>query len=145
MRENFDKAFDLTVMRFEGGARYTNDPDDPGGETKYGISKRANPDVDIANLTKDQAKEIYRKRYWTFCDCDSLPYPWDVIAFDAAVNLGPKRELSLRDGTGTPEEFHMRRIEYYTNLATQKPNMQKFLRGWVNRVVQLWKETNKED
>jgi hypothetical protein len=39
----------------------------------------------------------------------------------------------------------MRRIEYYTNLATQKPNMQKFLRGWVNRVVQLWKETNKED
>lgn len=39
MRENFDKAFNLTVMQFEGGSAQTDDKDDPGGLTKYGISK----------------------------------------------------------------------------------------------------------
>jgi len=41
------------VLRREGGAKLTKDPDDPGGVTKYGISKRSNPDVDVENLTED--------------------------------------------------------------------------------------------
>ena len=45
------------VLHHEGG--YVNDPDDPGGETNFGIAKRSHPDVDIKNLTKDGAKEIY--------------------------------------------------------------------------------------
>ena len=50
------------VLKREGG--YVNDPDDPGGETKYGISKRAHPDVDIASLTPESAAEIYKDYYW---------------------------------------------------------------------------------
>ena len=51
----FDEAFD-TLIGHEGG--YSNDPRDPGGETRYGISKRAYPDVNIATLTLEQAKFI---------------------------------------------------------------------------------------
>src|SRR5215475_4829486 len=46
------------------GSEYTNDPLDPGGETKYGISKRAYPGVDIYNLTEAGALEIYERDYW---------------------------------------------------------------------------------
>ena len=57
----FNKAFDH-IMEWEGG--YVNDKDDRGGETKYGISQKAHPDVDIKNLTKEEAKKIYKHKYW---------------------------------------------------------------------------------
>lgn len=50
------------VLKQEGG--YVNDPNDPGGETKFGICKRNHPNVDIANLTEEQAIEIYQQEYW---------------------------------------------------------------------------------
>lgn len=60
----------ITAIRFvlshEGG--YVNDPDDPGGETKYGISKRSFPDVDIKSLTIDDAVSLYYKNYYTPID-----------------------------------------------------------------------------
>ena len=58
----FDRFSAILVDRLEGG--YVNDPDDPGGETKYGISKRSYPDLDIPNLSRDQAIEIYRRDFW---------------------------------------------------------------------------------
>ena len=57
----FLKAFEK-VLRHEGG--YVNDPLDLGGETKYGISKRSYPHLDIKNLTLDQAKQIYFRDFW---------------------------------------------------------------------------------
>ena len=57
----FERAIDKTLA-WEGG--YVNDPKDPGGETKYGISKRAHPDVDIKNLSREKACAIYKKHYW---------------------------------------------------------------------------------
>jgi lysozyme family protein len=50
------------ILAVEGG--YVNNPADPGGETKYGISKRAYPNIDIAKLTLDQALNIYYNAYW---------------------------------------------------------------------------------
>jgi hypothetical protein len=61
MSEHFERAVAF-VLRHEGG--YVNDPRDPGGETKYGISKRAYPRLDIKGLTEADAKEIYRRDYW---------------------------------------------------------------------------------
>jgi lysozyme family protein len=81
----FDRAIAF-VLSFEGG--YSNDPKDPGGETRHGISKRAYPHLDIANLTKDDAIEIYRKDYWLTCHCDKLPSPIAVMVMDIAVNQG---------------------------------------------------------
>lgn len=60
---NFDTAFDLLLTpTYEGG--YSNDLRDPGGETKYGISKRSYPHLDIKTLTRAQVKPIYRADFW---------------------------------------------------------------------------------
>lgn len=58
---DFEIAF-KELMRHEGD--YSNDVDDNGGETRFGISKRSYPNVDIRNLTLEKAKEIYRQAYW---------------------------------------------------------------------------------
>lgn len=57
-------------LEHEGG--YVNDPRDPGGETKYGISKRAYPHEDIANLTIERATSLYRRDYWFPLRLDSI-------------------------------------------------------------------------
>lgn len=81
----FEDAVAL-VLRHEGG--YANDPSDPGGETNFGISKRAYPNLDIRTLTVADATAIYRRDYWDAIQGDSLPYPLAVVTFDAAVNSG---------------------------------------------------------
>lgn len=73
----------------EGG--YVNDPVDPGGETKYGISKRSYPKVDIKNLTWAEAAAIYKRDYWDAVRGDDLPAGLDLVAFDGAVNSGVSR------------------------------------------------------
>jgi len=85
---NFDNAVEL-ILKHEGG--YVDHPDDPGGETNYGISKRAYPDLDIANLSKHDASLIYKEDYWDRIRGDDLPYPLAILTFDAAVNSGVRR------------------------------------------------------
>jgi lysozyme family protein len=84
---SFDQAFALTVSpAVEGG--YVDNPDDTGGETRFGISKASYPSVDIANLTLAGAEVIYQRDYWLACHCDALPPPVAGLVFDAAVNQG---------------------------------------------------------
>lgn len=87
---NFEVAFKATIGH-EGG--YVNDPVDKGGETNFGISKRAYPDEDIKNLTLDRAKELYYKDYWVKQSCHLLEgYPDIAIEiFDTSVNMGVGR------------------------------------------------------
>ena len=85
MLTTFDEIIEV-VLEHEGG--YVNDPDDAGGETKYGIAKRWYPDVDIKNLTKEQAKKIYHTDYWRRGKCDELPPQLRHIYFDMCVNFG---------------------------------------------------------
>lgn len=92
---NFDRAFEH-VVGVEGG--YVNDPRDPGGETRYGISKRAYPNEDIRNLTLDRAKQIYWRDYWDACKCDSIPSPLNLYVFDAAVNQGISVAIRVLQG-----------------------------------------------
>jgi lysozyme family protein len=93
------------IFKREGG--YVNDPDDAGGETKYGISKRSYPDVDIAGLTKDGAGQIYRRDFWERAYCGLMPAPLALLVLDAAVMSGPERavkwlqvELGVKPATG---------------------------------------------
>lgn len=85
MASNFETVFALLIGH-EGG--YVNNPRDPGGETKYGISKRSYPHLDIKNLTLDDAKAIYRRDFWDRIRGDELPYSIALVTFDAAVNCG---------------------------------------------------------
>jgi lysozyme family protein len=81
------------ILKWEAG--YVNDPADPGGETKYGISKRAYPALNIREITQDAAEKIYESDYWLKCKCDKMPYPVALLVFDTAVNMGTCAAVKL--------------------------------------------------
>jgi lysozyme family protein len=86
---SFDYSFER-LMILEGH-KFTNDPDDKGGPTKFGISSLAYPDENIAELTLGRAKELYRRDYWKPLRCDEIPD--DRICFqlfESAVHLDPR-------------------------------------------------------
>lgn len=81
----FDTCFDRLISH-EGG--YVFDPADPGGETKFGISKRSYPHLNIKELTREQAKEIYLVDFWLKIRADKLTIALSFQVFDFAVNSG---------------------------------------------------------
>ncbi len=85
-RELFDQAIEV-VLEHEGDT-YTDNPLDRGGPTKFGISQRWNPDLDVKSLTRTQAIEVYWGRYWRGRRYDCLPKSIAIKTFDLAVNLG---------------------------------------------------------
>lgn len=140
------------ILKFEGG--YVDNPFDPGGETKYGISKRAHPNVDIKQLTKQDAKEIYRIHYWERVQCDEMPERFRLIYFDAAVNHGviyaTKTLQSILGVTidgivgpqtiGTAKGYNvdkliMRFAEARKNSYFDNRNFWKFGSGWITRLL----------
>lgn len=141
------------ILRHEGG--YVNHPNDPGGETKYGISKRAFPNEDIKNLTIERAKEIYKKYYWDRMGVEGIEdIQLCLHVFDHGVNAGARTSIRMlqrlagvkADGVIGPitlgavnsqnltEKFKQERINYYTRLAERRPKLKVFLKGWINRV-----------
>lgn len=142
----------IRILGHEGG--YSDDPDDPGGETKWGISKRSYPHLDIKNLTVEDAAEIYKRDFLA-------PLKWeryaDGVAYqilDFGVNSGPRtaikrlqRELGVKDdgvvGPITIARINAlsesdlimiliaARIEYMTDLR----NWPEHGRGWMRRMA----------
>ena len=139
----FEQAVELVLIH-EG--KYSNDPKDAGGETHWGISKRAYPALDIKSLTREEAIEIYLVDYWHRVGCDNLPPHLRYIAFDTAVNQGVaycKRELeailqlSPLSDAGQVEEFKRRRkLRYEQNKA-----FDRFGKGWLSRLDDVAKKT----
>ncbi|QEL19348.1 glycoside hydrolase family 108 protein [Limnoglobus roseus] len=152
MSEDFDKAF-ATLMKLEGG--YVNDAADDGGETNFGISKAQYPNVDVAHLTQDQAKAIYRKDFWDKFRCGDMPFPIGGLLFDCVVNhnptnpvkwmqsnigvladgiIGPRTVAAAqasRDPVGVATEMTVKRVEYVKTL----PDYPRFGKGWHARHV----------
>ena len=137
------------VFGFEGG--YSNDPKDPGGETKYGISKRAYPKVDIAALTRERAAEIYAKDYAKpFLRLHpALGYQMFDFSINVGVNkatkilqlildvtvdgkLGPKTLAAIVDARLVAERLLAERLEYYTGLR----GWERYGKGWARRVAE---------
>ena len=139
---------------------YVDDPLDRGGETKFGIAKNANPDVDIYHLTWDDAKEIYFNRYWLAGRCDEMPGRVAVLHFDGCVNHGiPRagkfiqRALGISAdgiiGPATLDAIHnsdpielclnvcSQREQFYRDIVSRNPNQSRFLRGWLRRVNEM--------
>jgi len=88
-RKVFEKAVEI-ILEYEGGLTT-----DTGGLTKYGISQRAFPSLDIEKLTKEQAKEIYWRNYWRPIKCGELPYGLAFFLFDSGINMGKRRAIRL--------------------------------------------------
>lgn len=132
MSNNFDRSIAF-VLKHEGG--YVNDPRDAGGETNYGISKRAYPELDIKALTVVEATEIYRRDYWQKAGCDALDWPLCLVVLDTAVNMGVGKAQDFNDRALNWSDYLFMRIEHYVGL-----NQPAFLRGWINRCLDLWRE-----
>ena len=125
------------ILKMEGG--YVNNPKDPGGETKYGISKRAYPNVDIKNLTKNDAIAIYYRDYWLRCGAVSLPFALAACVMDTAVNMGVGRAKQFLKQTVDWKEMIGIRREWYSKLVVKNPTLSRFLKGWNNRLDHLIK------
>ena len=136
--------FDLiigVILKNEGG--YVNDPDDSGGETKYGITKARYPNLDIKNLTIAEAKELYRKDFYIPMEIEKIKeLNLALHFFDMGVNAGignakqlMKDALLEKEQTGENllKIFKQKRIDYYKRVATYRNN-KKYLAGWLNRV-----------
>ena len=147
------------VLKHEGG--YVNDPKDPGGETNFGIAKRSHPDVDIKELTEDEAKDIYKEHYWDKNKVESLPEELRHIYFDMCVNQGKSRavkilqraanakgaDLKVDGGLGPKtigamegvelQRVRAYRVKYYADLVTRKPILEKFYYGWFRRALEV--------
>ena len=149
---DFQRCIDH-VLAEEGGL--SDHPADPGGLTKYGISKRSYPTLDIAGLTLDDAKALYRRDYWQVLHGDQLPSGLDLLMLDCAINQGPvtaikllQRTLRIQDdGIIGPETLSAaavampglldafaaeRALRYELN-----PNEATFGRGWYRRLLRM--------
>ena len=137
---NFDRAF-AVIVGVEGG--YVNDPNDPGGETKFGLSKRANPDLDIKNLTLGMAQDRYRTRYWNPYNLDSLEYGKALLVFDTAVNGGNhERWYSMYGGFPLIDFAQAYQAEHMLYLASL-PGWINYGRGWSRRAFKIYGEALK--
>lgn len=98
--------FDVSIGRLlsnEGG--YVNDPQDPGGETNWGISKRSYPNVDIKNLKRSDAIAIYKRDFWDVLDLDRAPLGIGYQMLDFAVNSGPSTAIrALQRAVGVADD-----------------------------------------
>lgn len=132
---HFKEGFQF-VLKWEGN--YVNDPDDPGGETKYGISKRAYPHLNISELKLIDAVYIYYDDYWSKAGCSELEYPFNIVVFDTAVNCGVGRATHWLKKAKDIDHYMQLRKDYYLGLA-ESPRFRKYLRGWLNRLGDLQK------
>lgn len=137
------------IIEREGGM--VEHPKDPGGLTKYGISRRAYPDLDIRNLTKADAVTIYLRDYLRKYNLHQLQSVANAeIVCDWLVNSGPlaikplqqalrvtadgvigPNTLTAIDGADTRTLLRAR-LDYYVSVASHP-----FLKGWVHRLYQL--------
>lgn len=146
-------------------AGYVNHPNDKGGETKYGISKKSYPNVDIKNLTEEQAYEIYERDFYYAVHLDLIASPrvrWKV--FDIGVNCYPGAAVKMLQravgdpvvdgllGKNTallvniqPEEKVMAALveeqkTHYGKIILHDPTQKVFFRGWMRRADDVWSD-----
>ena len=159
MLKTFDEIIEQ-VLDHEGG--FVDDPTDRGGQTKYGISKRAYPDEDIKALTVERAKELYKRDYWDRFKVANLPDRIRHIYFDMCVNMGGGRatkilqeacnsknsyKIDVDGGIGKNtikasanlEDFRLRayRVMFYAELVMKKPEQERFWVGWFRRSCEV--------
>jgi len=159
--DKFFKAF-LYTLKFEG--QYSNNPNDPGGETKYGISKNIFDKLNIRELTLDDAMAIYYNHYWTewlelitnqkiinkilaarinignsrateILQFTLAKYYRAPIAVDGI--LGKRTALAINKILKSPEETKMLIKLYGFELAKFYEDIGKevFLKGWLKRAL----------
>lgn len=133
---SFQACVDI-IIELEGGATLTDDPKDPGGRTKYGLSARAFPMVDIPGLDLETAQGLYLTHYWRPLKCDHLPAKIALCVFDCAVNQGQgvaARLLQLATGA-KPDGMVGKETIRFANLQDQDFLISDFMARRAHRYV----------
>lgn len=148
---SFERAV-AHVLQWEGGD--SDHPADPGGLTRFGISRRAYPHLNIAALTETDARAIFRRDYWNKLQCDALPDALAFALFDCAVNVGVEQATKFLqraagihvDGIFGPQtlkaaqtadpkklvrDLTLERAQFYVGLSTYPV----FGKGWLRRSI----------
>lgn len=151
----FDEAFEKLIGH-EGG--YSNHPDDPGGETMFGVTAKVARANGYAGSMRDLplvvAKSIYRASYWDTVRADDLPDAVRFDVFDCAVNSGPGQAIRfLQRATGVSDDGRMgpqtmravkamdpqlldKRLNgYRLRFMAQLNTWPSFGRGWAARIA----------
>jgi lysozyme family protein len=154
---NFDRCLEI-VLHHEGG--YVNHPDDPGGETNFGITVKVarinGYEGLMRDIPMDVVRVIYRKDYWIPCRCEELPDDLRLAVFDAAVNSGVRRSIQwLQASVGAtadgifgprtmlsvkqhnPQQVAARLCAARLDFLAGLQHFPTFGRGWVRRVVSI--------
>jgi len=159
MENKFEILFKY-ILLVEGG--YSNHKNDRGGKTKYGITQAVAKNYGIEDLTIEQAKEIYYKKYYLKNKLDKVDNVKIALSiFDFVVNSGlygiRKAQQALKElgykitidgviGEQTLKylnlvnenkflaKYHELQIKFYNTLANSKTSQKVFLKGWLNRV-----------
>lgn len=121
----------IFILKWEGG--YVNDPNDPGGKTKYGISKRSFPDLDIANLNLEKALDIYLENYWIPSNSNNLEWPLNLVHFNFSINAGLSAASNIF--VENVNEYLLKQKKYYESLSLFKI----YGKSWLNRLEDLQK------
>lgn len=151
----FEEAFDR-LMAHEGG--YVNHPNDPGGETRWGVTKNVarayGYEGDMRSFPKEKAREIAYRDYWLACGADKYDASIGYQVFDAAYNHGIKNAVRfLQRAAGAQDDgiigpltiaavnkksvpeilmgFNAQRLQFYTGLSTWSA----FGKGWARRIA----------
>lgn len=161
------QAYTDEVIRIEGG--YVNDPHDPGGETKYGITKRLAESYGykkpMINMTKDEAKELYRKAFWIGSLASNIMHDAAFNLYLLSIHSGNKQAVLILqraigvkdDGVVGPntlnaisnvseslliEALCYRTLDFYVIISPK--TQYRYIQGWRNRLLASrrinWKE-----
>lgn len=136
-----DEVINHIIDNFEGTTLVSNDGGK--GASKFGINQTANPDVDIATLTRDKAVRLYKERYWNAIGADSLPENMRLAAMDTAVNFGPdKAKKMIAEADGDPAKLAQIRMEEHERLLKSDPKTYgKYRDAWATRDQAIGKGT----
>ncbi len=149
------------IFSWEGG--HVDDDEDPGGETNFGISKHHHPDVNVDTLTRKEAIEIYRERYWDRYRCGEMPKAFALALFDGVVNQPADFAIrSLQNAVGTTvdgivgpktigavgrnrsdyalQQYMLDRLNRYIT----RDHFDRFGNGWMRRVMDAYATCREE-
>lgn len=157
-RDKFEKA--MKFIRVVEGGKFFH-PNDPGGFTNMGLTQRDYPNLDLKNLTREQADNIFYKDYWKKSFAHILPFPAYISYFDAVVNAGVGRANKIlqealkvkSDGVIGPKTINALnnfsdptklalaladgKQNFYLRLTKSRPKLKSFIKGWTRRTKAL--------
>lgn len=162
---NFDEAIYIVGIQEKGLTKNPKDrgnytPDGKLVGTKFGISAKSYPQLDIPNLTWTEAKAIYLKDFWLRYNLDKIPASLRLFTFDSMINHGPVTGAKLlqravgvtadgvigpvtlsRAAQISPEFFAEVRSDYYVDIVKSDPTQIEFLKGWMRRNIKILSES----